>query len=101
VDSHLANGKAWDKFGTKIVSMRFISVHFDSLTVRLQPEYNVMVISNFQFGSLFGHPTENPCVGGSIPSLATSKYNNLQVPYFLILANVPDIVPDTLHPPIF
>jgi hypothetical protein len=29
---------AWDKFGTKIVSMRFISVHIGSLTVRLQPE---------------------------------------------------------------
>jgi len=30
--------ESWDKFGTKIVSMRFISVHFGSLTVGLQPE---------------------------------------------------------------
>ena len=29
---------AWDKFGTKIVSMWFISVHFGSLTVGLQPK---------------------------------------------------------------
>jgi hypothetical protein len=29
---------AWDKFGTKIVPMSFISVHFCSVTVRLQPE---------------------------------------------------------------
>jgi hypothetical protein len=29
---------AWDKIGTKIISMRFISVHFGSLTVRLQLE---------------------------------------------------------------
>jgi hypothetical protein len=28
----------WDKFGTKIVSRRFISVHIGSLTVGLQPE---------------------------------------------------------------
>jgi hypothetical protein len=57
--------------------MRFISVHFSSLTVRLQPELNVIVISNFQLSSLKGHPTENPCVGGSIPSLATNRINNL------------------------
>jgi hypothetical protein len=51
----------------------------------------------FRFGQvaqLVEQRTENPCVGGSIPSLATSKYNNLQVPFFLILANVPDSVPD-------
>jgi hypothetical protein len=30
--------ESWDKFGTKIVSMRFIPVHFGSLTVGLQPE---------------------------------------------------------------
>jgi len=30
--------ESWDKFGTKIVSMSFISVHFDSLTAGLQPE---------------------------------------------------------------
>jgi hypothetical protein len=32
--SHLANGESWDKFGTKIVSMRFISVHFGSMSAR-------------------------------------------------------------------
>jgi hypothetical protein len=30
--------ESWDKFGTKIFSMRFISVHFGSLTIGLQPE---------------------------------------------------------------
>lgn len=29
---------SWDKFGTKIVSIRLISVHIGSLTVGLQPE---------------------------------------------------------------
>jgi hypothetical protein len=80
---------AWDKFGTKIVSMRFISVHICSLTVRLQPEYNVIVISNFQLSSLIGQPTENPCVGGSIPSLATFQYNHLQNSFSQPLAIVP------------
>ena len=38
---HLATGfgvGSWDRFGTGIASMRFISVHIGSLTVRLQPE---------------------------------------------------------------
>jgi hypothetical protein len=30
--------ESWDKFGTKIVSMRFILVHIGSLTIGLQPE---------------------------------------------------------------
>src|SRR6266498_417815 len=38
VASLLTDGESWDKFGTKIVSTRFISVHFGSLTVRPQPE---------------------------------------------------------------
>lgn len=56
-------GESWDRIGTEIVSMRFISVHIGSLTVRLQPEYNVIVISNFQLDSVIGHPTENPFAG--------------------------------------
>jgi hypothetical protein len=49
-DAPLTTGfgvESWDRFGTGIVSMRFISVHIGSLTIRLQPEYNVIVISNF------------------------------------------------------
>jgi len=30
--------ESWDKFGTKIVSLKFILVHFGSMTVGLQPE---------------------------------------------------------------
>jgi len=37
-----------------------------------------MVISNFQLGSVIDHPTENPCVGGSIPSLTTSRIKELR-----------------------
>ena len=60
--------------------MRLNSVHIGSLTVRLQPEYNVIVISNFQLSSLIGHPTENPCIGGSIPSLAINRIRELRPP---------------------
>jgi hypothetical protein len=33
--------------------------------------------------------TENPCVGGSIPSLATFHSNHLQNPFSQSLPNVP------------
>jgi hypothetical protein len=32
-----------------------------------------MVISNFQLDSVIGYPTENPCVSGSVPSLAKNQ----------------------------
>jgi len=37
-----------------------------------------MDISNFQLDSVIGHWTENPCVGGSIPSLAINRIKNLR-----------------------
>src|SRR5262245_12568094 len=39
--------------------------------------------------------TENPCVDGSIPHLATCFYNNLPAASILIIAKRPDIRPDT------
>jgi len=52
-----------------------------------------MDISYFQLDSVIGHPTENPCVGGSIPSLATNRINKLQQaarPAFLLLGQIWD-----------
>jgi hypothetical protein len=40
----------------------------------------VIDISNFQLDSVIGHPSENPCVGGSIPSLAINKIKKLRSP---------------------
>src|SRR5215510_16145028 len=37
-----------------------------------------MIISDFQLDSVIGHPTENPCVGGSIPSLAINRIKQLR-----------------------
>jgi len=39
-----------------------------------------MDISNFQLDSVIGHPSENPCVGGSIPSLAINRFKELRPP---------------------
>jgi len=36
-----------------------------------------MDISNFQLGSVIDRPSENRCVGGSIPSLAINRINHL------------------------
>src|SRR5262245_22458225 len=48
----------------------------------------MMVISNFQLGSVIDHPSENPCVGGSIPSLATNRIKKLRaafaLPFFFV-----------------
>jgi hypothetical protein len=54
-----------------------------------------MDISNFQLDSAIDHRTENPCVGGSIPSLAIFFFNHLQTAYLSLTPNVPDIAPLT------
>src|SRR5262245_34569494 len=41
--------------------------------------------------------TENPCVGGSIPSLAIRFFSHLQTPLLSPTPNVPFIVPLTLQ----
>jgi hypothetical protein len=56
-----------------------------------------MDISNFQLDSVIGPPTENPCVGGSIPSLATNLFNHLQTLSSYQSTYVPFIVPLTLQ----
>jgi len=38
----------------------------------------VIDTSDFQLGSAIDRPSENPCVGGSIPSLAINFFNHLQ-----------------------
>ena len=56
-----------------------------------------MVIRNFQLGSVIDHPTENPCVVGSIPTLAINLFNRLQTSIFYPQPDVSFIVPLTLQ----
>jgi hypothetical protein len=49
--------------------------------LKSHPEVDVMDISNFQLDSVIGPPTENPCVGGSIPSLAINRIKKLRPPH--------------------
>src|SRR6266498_4315364 len=52
-----------------------------------------MDISNFQLDSVIGHRTENPCVGGSIPSLAINKIKKLRPPMRWLFSFVPPAAP--------
>jgi hypothetical protein len=51
----------------------------------------VIVISNFQLDSVIGHTTENPCVGGSIPSLAINKIKEVEAAAMLPFLFVPTL----------
>jgi len=55
-----------------------------------------MDISNFQLDSVIGHRTENPYVGGSIPSLATNRINHLLMADTNSCRPLPQMMPQTV-----